>query len=41
MEHKNSTLQTTLLKEVSTQELHEIKGGYNPWLDDDQENEGD
>ena len=41
MEHKNRTFATTFLKEVSKEELQAVKGGYDPWLEDDQPNEGD
>ncbi|WP_430411368.1 hypothetical protein [Kordia sp.] len=41
MRQKNSTLGTILMKELSNEELLEIKGGYNPWLDNDDTNEDD
>lgn len=35
MEQTNSTLNTIFIKELSKEELLEIKGGYDPWADGD------
>lgn len=41
MRNKNSILSTILMKELSKKESLEIKGGYNPWLENDDSNDGD
>lgn len=33
MRQKNSALSTILMKELSNEELLEIKGGFDPWAD--------
>lgn len=41
MEEKNSALSTIFMKELSKEELLEIKGGYDPWAEDNPWTGGD